>query len=110
LLLKTHSLTHTHTRKKTLNGFSSKLCSSVKTNKIFEKLENLNFFPKLENQANLFENLKTKKSLKKQQNLWKLQNQEIFETLDFKSNDVLIYALQTTRKLVEIFRPNVIIF
>jgi len=38
-------------KKKTLNGFNSKLCSSVKTNKIFEKLQNLNFF----------QNLKTKK-------------------------------------------------
>jgi hypothetical protein len=94
----THTYTHTY-KKKTLNDFNSKLCSSVKTNKIFEKLQNLI----------LFQNLKTKKSLKKQQNLWKLQNQEIFETLDFNSSDVPVKVLQITRKLLEIFHPNVII-
>jgi hypothetical protein len=57
-----HTLSHTH-KKQTLNGFNSKLCSSVKTKKIFEKLQNLIFF----------QNLKTKQiSLKtwKPRNLW----------------------------------------
>jgi hypothetical protein len=60
-----NTLSHTHThKKKTLNGFNSKLCSSVKTNKIFEKLQNLIFF----------QNFKTKQiSLRtwKPRNLWK---------------------------------------
>jgi hypothetical protein len=90
LLLKTHtlSLSLTHTQEKNSEWLQLQTVLISQNQQNLWKTSKPNFFSKLENQANLFENLKTKKSLKKQQNLWKLQNQEIFETLDFKSNDV----------------------
>jgi hypothetical protein len=104
------SLSHTHTQEKNSEWLQLQTVLISQNQQNLWKTSKPNFFSKLENQANLFENLKTKKSLKKQQNFWKLQNQEIFETLDFNSNDVLVKVLQITRELLEIFHPNVINF